>query len=237
MLKAIITWAKSAAALITAPIAVPPEHRDITPILDMCLDGRRPLKYHDGRRVPLDLFCSPWRSLLLSDDPQMRDFVRSPSGFHSTAQIQTHQYPNHDDPPYLRPPNDKKWHHWPITNWLFPPLAKQAAWEATLDETVKTLIKASRSGRIVYFYDHGIQVPPELFDSPYASLLFHPDPKQRARVKDRWGRGSGRAILTVTDPGLFDLPEPISPQPADTLSPASRKADHDQPSATHRCQL
>lgn len=221
MLKHIITWVKSTAARMTETIAVPPEHHDITPILDMCLDGRRPLKYDDGRRVPLDLFCSPWRSLLLSNDPKMRDFVRSPSGFHSTAQILTHQFADHDDPPYLRPPNDAEWHHWTTMNWLFPKLVKQEAWEATLDDNMKKLIKASRSGRIVYFYDNGVQVPPELFDSPYASLLFHHDPKQRAPVKDRWGRGSSRTIITVTDPARFNLPEPIALESIDNLSRSS----------------
>jgi hypothetical protein len=221
MLKAIITWVKSTAALITAPIAVPPEDPRIAQFLDQFLSGELRAQYVGGRRVPLDLFCSRWRSLLLSDDPKTRNLVRSPTGFHCSLEIVSYTLPDHDEPPYLKPENDAEWHHWTITNWLFPPLTKQAAWEATLDETVMTLVKASRSGRIVYFYEHGVQVPPELFDSPYAILLFHPDPKQRARVKDRWGRGSRRKIITVTDPRLFNLPEPIALVPIDTLSRGS----------------
>lgn len=202
MLKGLIPWIKSTATLIIAPMSIPPEDPRIAQFLNQLLSGERRAKYVDGRRVPLDIFSSRLRALLLSDDPKLRDLVRSPTGFHSSLDMVIHTLPNDDEPPYLKPPNDRNWHHLPITNLLFPKLTKQPAWEEILDETMKNLIKASRSGRIVHFYEHGVQVPPELFDSPFASLLFHPEPEQRARVKNRWGKGSRRKIITISDAKL-----------------------------------
>jgi hypothetical protein len=192
-------------------LEIPPEDPRLAEFLEYCREGGRRIQYPDRRRVPLDLFNSRLRTLLLSEDPETRNLVYSPSGFHSPFDIHIGARREHDDPPYLRPPTDKNWHHWRITNWLFPPLTKLPKTDEHIDLRMTAIIKASRSGRISHFYNNGVQVPPELFDHPRAALLFDSDQAQRAQVKNRWGRGSRRPLISYVERdmlALFACPTP-----------------------------
>ena len=205
MFKRLLRAANASALSRFAPATIPTEDPRLSAFMDYCREGGRRIQYADNRRVPLDLFSSRFRTLLLSDDPKTRDLVRSPSGFHSPLDILICDHLDHDEPPYLRAPYYASWKHQPVTNWLFPKLDRLPRRDDHISDKMKRIIKASRSGRITHFYDNDVHVAPELFDHPRAELLFESDPKLRATVKDRWGRGSRRPLVTFVDAAMLDL--------------------------------
>ena len=82
----------------------------IDAFFDELIRGRRLPVYEDGRRVPLEIFNSPLRLLLVSQDPKHRYLVRAAGRFRTKAEINIREWPEDDAIPDVRPARDRAWH-------------------------------------------------------------------------------------------------------------------------------
>lgn len=179
-------------------------------LFDELLCGKKLVKYDDDRRFPLDLLFSSWRAALISNDPSVRDVVRSPSNFHSKAEILISDWPEDDSSLLaLRPARHKGWHDHPIAQRLFPPHKPNPAYlfedddgrVRHLPEAISRWLRDCRTGRQPVFAGKH-HVDPEIFDHPFAFNLFlGKDQKQvRTKVRTRWRRSvTGQIKIPATD--------------------------------------
>lgn len=191
----------------------------IDAFFDELVRGKRLPVYDDGRRVPLEIFNSPLRLLLISQDPNHRYLVRAAGGFRTRAEILIREWPEDDTIPDVRPARDRAWHHWPIVKRLFPPLAPDPTYfvrnlegeSIRVPGFVTAFLRHCRSGRQPVFAGNR-QVPPELFDHPFAFHILSSDSKSRERkvVRDRWKRTIKGEIIIADTPLFNELVEQVN---------------------------
>ena len=191
----------------------------IDAFFDELIRGRRLPVYEDGRRVPLEIFNSPLRLLLVSQDPKHRYLVRAAGGFRTKAEINIRDWPEDDAIPDVRPAHDRAWHHWPMIERLLPPLAPDPTYfvrnlegEAIrVPGFIAAFLRHCRSGRQPVFAGN-MQIPPELFDHPFAFHILSSDRKDRDRklVRDRWGRTIKGEVIIADTPIFSELVEQVN---------------------------
>lgn len=145
----------------------------IDAFFDELIRGRRLPVCEDGRRVPLEIFNSPLRLLLVSPlAPDPTYFVRNLEG------------------------------------------------EAVkVPGFVAAFLRHCRSVRQPVFAGY-MQIPPELFDHPFAFHIISSDRKDHDRklVRDRWGRTIKGEVIIADTPIFSELVEQVN-APAPHLTP------------------
>ncbi len=192
------------------PSLGPELEKSLAEFFDDLLSGKKLVQYADDRRFPLDLLFSSWRAALISNDPKIRDVVRSPSNFHSKAEILISDWPEDDSSLLaLRPARHKPWHDHPIVLRLFPPHKPNPVYLFEDDDgdvrhlppSIGRWLRDCRTGRQPVFAGNH-HVEPEIFDHPFALNLFleKDQKKGRTKVRTRWRRSvTGQIQIPATD--------------------------------------